>query len=96
MADDANLFTTDRIARAQQLAGAAGIDALLVSPGPDLRYLTGYAALPLERLTCLVTPTEGEPFLVVPLLEKPRPRCPRSAVSVSRSLDGARLKILTS
>lgn len=49
----------------------AGIDALLVSPGTDLRYLTGYEAMPLERLTCLVLPATDEPFLVVPLLELP-------------------------
>ncbi|MEY9967493.1 Xaa-Pro aminopeptidase [Streptacidiphilus sp. MAP12-16] len=61
----------DRIVRAQKAAADAGLDALLVSPGPDLRYLTGYEALPLERLTCLVAPAAGEPFLVVPLLEQP-------------------------
>lgn len=44
----------DRMARAITRAAAAGLDALLVAPGPDLRYLTGYDALPLERLTCLV------------------------------------------
>src|SRR3954464_2143646 len=49
----------------------AGIDALLLTPGADLRYLTGYQALPLERLTCLVLPATGDPFLVVPALEKP-------------------------
>jgi Xaa-Pro aminopeptidase len=51
--------------------GPAGIDVLLVSPGTDLRYLTGYDALPLERLTCLVLPVAAEPFLVVPRLELP-------------------------
>ncbi|RAG83227.1 aminopeptidase P family protein [Streptacidiphilus pinicola] len=61
----------DRITRAQTAARDAGLDALLITPGPDLRYLTGYEALPLERLTCLAVPAEGEPFLVVPLLEKP-------------------------
>ncbi len=55
--------------RAQQLAAAEGIDALLVTPGADLRYLTGYSALPLERLTCLVLPSSGDPTLVVPALE---------------------------
>jgi Xaa-Pro aminopeptidase len=50
---------------------SSGIDVLLVTPGTDLRYLTGYAALPLERLTCLVLPVDEQPFLVVPLLEKP-------------------------
>jgi Xaa-Pro aminopeptidase len=71
VANDANLFTPERTARAQAAATSAGLDALLVSPGPDLRYLTGYEALPLERLTCLVAPAAGDPFLVVPLLEKP-------------------------
>ncbi len=56
--------------KAQQLAATRGIDALLVTPGADLRYLTGYVALPLERLTCLVLPAHGEPTLVVPALER--------------------------
>ncbi|MER5759813.1 Xaa-Pro peptidase family protein [Streptomyces sp. NPDC002082] len=66
-----DLCPADRVERAQQGAVQAGLDALLISPGADLRYLTGYAAHPLERLTCLVVPARGEPFLVVPLLEKP-------------------------
>jgi Xaa-Pro aminopeptidase len=61
----------ERLARARKAAADAGIDALLVSPGPDLRYLTGYHALPLERLTCLVLPAAGDPVLVVPKLEQP-------------------------
>jgi Xaa-Pro aminopeptidase len=61
----------DRLARAQQATRAAQVDALLISPGPDLRYLTGYDAIPLERLTCLVVPAEGDPMVVVPGLEKP-------------------------
>ena len=49
-----------------------GIDALLLSVGPDLPWLTGYEAMPLERLTMLVVP-RGEPAtLVVPALEAPR------------------------
>ncbi|MGA8987521.1 M24 family metallopeptidase [Aeromicrobium sp.] len=56
--------------KAQKLAASRGIDALLVTPGADLRYLTGYVALPLERLTCLVLPAEGDPTLVVPALER--------------------------
>ena len=43
---------------AAQAARAAGLDALLLTPGADLRYLTGYDAHPLERLTCLVLPAE--------------------------------------
>jgi Xaa-Pro aminopeptidase len=60
----------DRLARAASAAAAAGIDALLITPGADLRYLVGYQALPLERLTCLVVPATGEPLLVVPALER--------------------------
>lgn len=52
-------------------AALNGLDALLLSPGADLRYLTGYDAKPLERLTCLVLPVEGSPFLLVPALEQP-------------------------
>jgi Xaa-Pro aminopeptidase len=61
----------ERLELARRSATAAGLDAVLVSPGADLRYLTGYDAMPLERLTCLVLPAEGEPFLVVPALERP-------------------------
>lgn len=65
------MSTKERLSRAQQAAAAVGIDAMLVTPGADLRYLTGYNAQPLERLTCLVLPAEGDPVLVVPELERP-------------------------
>jgi Xaa-Pro aminopeptidase len=58
--------------RLQAVAGAVrdrGLDALLLTPGPDLRYVTGYDAKQLERLTCLVVPADGAPFLLVPRLE---------------------------
>ena len=54
------------------MLAAAGVDALLLTPGAELRYLTGYDALPLERLTCLVLPVTGDATLVVPSLERPR------------------------
>jgi Xaa-Pro aminopeptidase len=60
-----------RLDRAKMAAVEAGLDAILVTPGADLRYLTGYDALPLERLTCLVLPANGDPVLVVPTLERP-------------------------
>jgi len=49
-----------------------GVDALLLSVGPDLPYLTGYEAMPLERLTMFVLPRTGDAQLVVPRLEAPR------------------------
>jgi Xaa-Pro aminopeptidase len=41
----------DRIARAGALARDAGLDGLLITPGPDLRYLLGSRAESFERLT---------------------------------------------
>jgi Xaa-Pro aminopeptidase len=48
------------------------VDVLLLSVGPDLPYLTGYEAMPLERLTMLVLRRDGDASLVVPRLEAPR------------------------
>ncbi|HEX9337106.1 MAG TPA: Xaa-Pro peptidase family protein [Pseudonocardiaceae bacterium] len=60
-----------RLRRAQQAAGAAGVDALLITPGSDLRYLLGVAGSSFERLTCLIVPADGSATLVVPKLERP-------------------------
>ena len=60
---------SERLRRVRDATAAAGLDALLVTPGPDLRYLTGYDAIPLERLTCLVLPAAGDPQLIAPGLE---------------------------
>ncbi|MCW2875296.1 Xaa-Pro peptidase family protein [Actinacidiphila oryziradicis] len=67
----APLYPAERLELARKAAAEAGLDALLLSPGADLRYLTGYRAMLSERLTCLVVPAAGDPFLVVPALEKP-------------------------
>jgi Xaa-Pro aminopeptidase len=67
--DAARVTRLDRVRR--QMA-AAGVDALLLSHGADLPWLTGYRAMPLERLTVLVLPRDGEAVLVVPGLEAPR------------------------
>ncbi len=49
-----------------------GVDVLLLSLGADLPYFCGYEAMPLERLTMLVVPRDGDVHLVVPHLEAPR------------------------
>ncbi|MDO8309136.1 MAG: Xaa-Pro peptidase family protein [Actinomycetota bacterium] len=59
-----------RLAAVGQHASDVGVDAVLVTPGPDLRYLVGYDAVPLERLTCLVVPVRGPASMVVPGLER--------------------------
>ena len=65
----------ERLDRAARATADAGFDALLVGVGPDLRYLTGYEALPLERLTMLVIAPGDDPIrLVVPRLEEPAAR----------------------
>ena len=46
--------------------------ALLLAPGSDLTYLTGYRIFSTERLTCLVLPADGDATLVLPGLESPR------------------------
>ncbi|MGH9066775.1 MAG: M24 family metallopeptidase [Acidimicrobiales bacterium] len=61
-----------RMDRVRERLGGLGVDALLLSHGADLPWLAGYRAMPLERLTMLVVPAEGEATLVVPALEAPR------------------------
>ncbi|HJR25915.1 MAG TPA: Xaa-Pro peptidase family protein [Acidimicrobiales bacterium] len=62
----------ERTARVRGRMDELGVDVVLLSVGPDLPYLTGYEAMPLERLTMLVLPQDGEATLVVPRLEAPR------------------------
>ncbi len=62
----------ERLARARVRMAETGVDALLLSVGPDLPYLTGYEAMPLERLTMFVLRPTGDPVLLVPRLEAPR------------------------
>ncbi len=64
-----------RLARAHEAMSITGVDALLLSLGADLPWLSGYVAMPLERLTMLVVPAAGsseQATLVVPALEAPR------------------------
>jgi Xaa-Pro aminopeptidase len=65
------LVTIERVHAAREFAGEAGFDLLVFTPGSDLRYLSGYNAHAMERLTALAVPRQGEPFLVVPRLEAP-------------------------
>jgi Xaa-Pro aminopeptidase len=60
-----------RIARVAEALRQRGNDMLFVTPGADLLYLTGYRALPLERLTCLAVRADGQAWMIVPLLERP-------------------------
>lgn len=61
-----------RLDRARHEMQERNIDTLLISLGSDLPYLTGYRAMPLERLTMAVINRDGGATLVVPELEAPR------------------------
>ncbi len=64
----------DRLARVRAAMAEHDVDTLLLSVGHDLPYLTGYTAMPLERLTMLVVPRDAEATMVIPALEAPRVR----------------------
>ncbi len=75
----------ERLAAARDRTAVEGLDALLVGVGADLRYLAGYEALPLERLTLLIVPAApgALPTLVAPRLEAtPARACPAAATGV--------------
>ncbi len=63
---------SDRLSRTRTRMGELGVDVVLLSVGADLPFLTGYEAMPLERLTMLVLPKDGAATLVVPALEASR------------------------
>ncbi|MFI9246752.1 aminopeptidase P family protein [Streptomyces sp. NPDC053086] len=61
-----------RMERAVRSAADAGLAGLLVAPGPDMVWLTGYTPTAVtERLTVLVLVPGRDPVLVVPTLEAP-------------------------
>ncbi|MER5948757.1 aminopeptidase P family protein [Streptomyces sp. NPDC001904] len=61
-----------RMDRAARSAADAGLAGVLVAPGPDMVWLTGYhVPADTERLTLLVLAAGQRPTLVVPTLEAP-------------------------
>ncbi|TFH17408.1 MAG: M24 family metallopeptidase [Acidimicrobiales bacterium] len=64
----------DRLARVREAMTEHDVDTLLLSVGHDLPYLSGYTAMPLERLTMLVVPRNDSATMVIPALEAPRVR----------------------
>jgi Xaa-Pro aminopeptidase len=68
-------ITEDYLERARRVVVSAserGLSGVLVTPGPDLVWLTGYRPTAItERLTVLVLTQDREPTLLVPTLERP-------------------------
>ena len=67
-------FTNDdfaaRMSRVASSAAERGLAGVIVTPGPDLVWLTGYRPTAItERLTMLVLSPDKEPTLVVPVPE---------------------------
>jgi Xaa-Pro aminopeptidase len=61
-----------RMERAVAQAAESGLTGLLVTPGPDLTYFTGYKPTAItERITMLVLDADHDPHLIVPVLERP-------------------------
>src|SRR5437867_339923 len=61
-----------RIARAQKLMAAEGLDAVLLASGTSLTYFTGAEWGLSERFFGAVLTREGEPAWVTPAFEKAR------------------------
>jgi Xaa-Pro aminopeptidase len=81
-------FTADdyaaRMRRSVADASQAGLDGLLVMPGPELVWLTGYRPTAItERLTVLVLTPDREPLLLVPTLERPDAEAAAGAPAVA-------------
>jgi Xaa-Pro aminopeptidase len=89
-------FTTEDFARRMQRATAqaadAGLTGVLVTPGPDLFYFTGYQPTAItERITLLALLASRDAAMIVPILERPdaEPAPGVAAVSLVDWADGS-------
>ncbi|MEV6300570.1 aminopeptidase P family protein [Actinoplanes sp. NPDC051861] len=75
---------TRRMERALSHAAEAGLTGVLVTPGPDLVYFTGYQPTAItERITMLVLDADHDPHLIVPVLERPDAAAAPGAAAVT-------------
>ena len=73
-----------RMRRVLADAARAELDGILVTPGPELVWLTGYQPTAItERLTVLVLRHDQDPTLLVPTLERPDAEAAVAAPSLS-------------
>jgi Xaa-Pro aminopeptidase len=89
-------FTTEdyarRMERAATQAAEAGLTGVLITPGPDLVYFTGYQPIAItERVTMLALQSSRDPAMLVPVLERPDAEAAAggAAVSLSDWTDGS-------
>jgi len=73
-----------RMQQVARSAAAAGLAGVVVTPGPDLVWLTGYRPTAItERLTMLVLRPDVQPSLLVPVLERPDVESAEGAAAVT-------------
>ena len=63
------MYYRQRIERVQAGLESQGFDALLDLAAADINYLTGFFYTATERPTAILVPREGEPVLLLPLLD---------------------------
>jgi Xaa-Pro aminopeptidase len=90
MTTDPAPFTTEdferRMERAAAQAAGEGLTGVLVTPGPDLVYFTGYQPTAItERLTMLVIELDKRASMLVPILERPDAQAAAGAGAVTLS-----------
>jgi len=61
----------NRMEHAVEQAREAGLTGVLLTPGPDLVYFTGYDPVVTERITLLALQGSRKPAMIVPILERP-------------------------
>ena len=81
-------FDTQEYARRMTLAAGqatdAGLTGVLVTPGPDLLYFTGYAPVAItERITMLAIQASRAPAMITPNLERPDAEAGPASAAVS-------------
>lgn len=63
-------FHREKAREAITLMGRSGVDALLLFPGADIGYFTGFTIGSSERIAAALIPFDGEPALIVNELER--------------------------
>lgn len=63
-------MTVARVDRLREAAEAAGLDAVVATSPPSIFYLTGFDAMPFERLFAVVVGARGGGALLVPRLDE--------------------------
>jgi Xaa-Pro aminopeptidase len=75
-----------RIEHAADQARDAGLAGVLVTPGPDLVYFTGYSPMAVtERITVLAISVSRDPAMIVPVLEAGDAQAAPGAAAVTLS-----------